>query len=289
MATSALPTTRQFLTSLLNTLTTPHEPSARPVQVSESYTGPSDQLGNPLKTLPPAQKALLSTLHVLFPPPMLLQALDLLDRGLVIRIIETSSSSRKNNNSDTEGAEIGLRGPRGSLQPLQARTHLRPDLAAAISSTLPEHTVRTERQGEERTKQRKTNQIYQVRSSQAPKSRFSTSASGGVTAGPGTIYTVRLEAWNCSCAAFAFSAFPGYGSSQSPWKLPLDDHDRAETKIEREEGVWEFGGLSLNEESVPVCKHLLACLLGERWSVLGRYVKKREVGTEEMAGLGGEG
>ena len=27
-------------------------------------------------------------MHVLFPPPMLLQALDLLDRGLVVRVVE---------------------------------------------------------------------------------------------------------------------------------------------------------------------------------------------------------
>lgn len=62
---------------------------------------------------------------------------------------------------------------------------------------------------------------------------------------------------------------------------------------------WEFGGLSfdgkegsgggLGGEGVPVCKHLVACLLGERWDVLRGYVREREVSTEEMAGIGGEG
>lgn len=282
MATSALPTTRQFLTSLLNTLTTPHSPLTRPAEANEPYAIPSHQHSNPLKALPPGQKALLATLHVLFPPPMLLQALDLLDRGLVVRIIKTS---KENESSGAEGAGVGLRGPDGSWQPPQAHVHLPPDPAAA-SSTQLEHLPNA---GGKRSKKR--NQIHQVRSSQAPKSRFSTSTSVGLAAGPGTLYTVRLEAWNCSCAAFAFSAFPGSGTSQSLWKVPHDDRDgaEAETEPERKGGEWEFGGLSLDEESVPVCKHLLACLLGERWDVLGRYVREREVGREEMAGLGGEG
>lgn len=55
---------------------------------------------------------------------------------------------------------------------------------------------------------------------------------------------------------------------------------------------WSFGGMSLDGlaagagEGVPVCKHLLACLLADRWSVaLGRYVVERRVGREEMAGI----
>lgn len=57
-----------------------------------------------------------------------------------------------------------------------------------------------------------------------------------------------------------------------------------------------FGGLSFNglrdgdgepDGAVPCCKHLLACLLAERWEgVLGGFVKEKRVGREEMAGLG---
>ena len=37
---------------------------------------------------------------------------------------------------------------------------------------------------------------------------------------------------------------------------------------------------------VPCCKHLLACLLAERWhAALGSYVMGRRVGKEEMAGI----
>jgi len=38
--------------------------------------------------------------------------------------------------------------------------------------------------------------------------------------------------------------------------------------------------MMLGEEDVPLCKHLLACVLVERW----RGVEERVVGREEMAG-----
>jgi hypothetical protein len=39
-------------------------------------------------------------------------------------------------------------------------------------------------------------------------------------------------------------------------------------------------------EGVPVCKHLLACVLAEKWSAaLGRFVVERRVSREEMAGI----
>src|SRR4051794_17617338 len=87
---TTLPTPRALLTSIINTLTTPPPPPQtqgqnNPLsQVNEPY----DQPSNALKTLSPAHRALLSTMHVLFTPPMLLQALDLLDRGLVLRVVE---------------------------------------------------------------------------------------------------------------------------------------------------------------------------------------------------------
>lgn len=125
--------------------------------------------------------------------------------------------------------------------------------------------------------------MYLVRSSQPTRGRYA-SGTGG------TVYTVHLEGWNCSCAAFAFAAFPTTGS---PWHM--DGDGDVETIVD--EKGWEFGGLSLDgiesrggEGGVPVCKHLLACLLGERWSdVLGSYVKERVVSRDEMAGNAAEG
>lgn len=69
---------------------------------------------------------------------------------------------------------------------------------------------------------------------------------------------------------------------------------------EGEEG-WEFGGMSSDGVGAlhggegdegrggnvpPCCKHLLACVLAERWAVgLGGYVNERVVSREEMAGI----
>jgi len=38
------------------------------------------------------------------------------------------------------------------------------------------------------------------------------------------------------------------------------------------------------EDSIPVCKHLLACALIERCGVLREFVEERTVGQEEAAG-----
>lgn len=60
----------------------------------------------------------------------------------------------------------------------------------------------------------------------------------------------------------------------------------------RPAAAWQFGGLSYDglgedgEAVPPCCKHLLACVLAERWgAMLGRYVIQRTVGREEMAGI----
>jgi len=50
-----------------------------------------------------------------------------------------------------------------------------------------------------------------------------------------------------------------------------------------EEEDWMVGGLSLGQD-VPMCKHLLACVLAERGGMFGGYVKTKEVSVEELAG-----
>ncbi|RYP80034.1 hypothetical protein DL770_006393 [Monosporascus sp. CRB-9-2] len=77
---------------------------------------------------------------------------------------------------------------------------------------------------------------------------------------------------------------------------------------DEDEPEWEFGGLSIDGRGddeggaaaggmgtgtaagVPACKHLLACVLGERLAGLGlgEYMDERRVGREEGAGLVGE-
>ena len=253
--TSSLPTPRAILTSLLTSLTNIPTPPIQP-PANEPYSREDVRSSNPLKNLSPSQRALLTTLHVIFPPPMLLQALDLLDRRLVTRVILQDLTENETGEREEEVER---------LMPPQAHVHLASEI---------------ETSGEGK---RKPNTVYLVRSSQPQKSRFNASSS---TSTPGTIYTVHLEAWNCSCAAFAFSAFPGGSSgSGSSWKMDDESEGEDGGDGERER---EFGGLCA-DENVPNCKHLVACLLGERWeSVLGEYVKERVVAREEMAGFGSE-
>lgn len=261
-----LPPSRAFLTSLLNTLTT-NLPTPSQAPLNETY----GDLSNPLRNLPSRHRSLLTTLHVLFPPPMLLQALDLLDRGFVTRLFSQDSHPPL----DQQLVER-----QGEVWPPQAHVHL-PEGAGPLPHS-PENL-----RGKEKV-------MYLVRSSQPTKGRFSTSTSTTST------YVVYLTSWNCSCAAFAFSAFPASGY-QASWDLdqhPDSDELTCDSGYENErcEKEWQFGGLSLHGTEgrcdgggVPVCKHLLACLLGERWEdVLGNYVKERVAGREEMAGFAAE-
>ncbi|CZS99969.1 hypothetical protein WAI453_003449 [Rhynchosporium graminicola] len=332
---TTLPNTRTLLTSLFNTLTTP---ASRPFQkqadqkpVNEPYDPPS----NPLKTLPPSQRALLSTMHVLFTPPMLLQALDLLDRGLVLRIVERGT--------DQEGVFVSVRGnervevdeageededrtvfPPQANVPLPSRSSPPPTTpilapnSHSESNPQPQSHPNSSASRAPKSNPRQPPIIHQVRSSQPPKSRFrdaSTSSTyNSSTSFAGTnIYTVRLHAWNCSCAAFAFASFPvnNIYPARSAWDidpqasqdlemdLGLDlDGQSARGRGKESGGVdwgeddeWQFGGLSVDGKDgkgVPCCKHLLACVLGERWDILKGYVQERMVSREEMAGLGCE-
>lgn len=73
-------------------------------------------------------------------------------------------------------------------------------------------------------------------------------------------------------------------------------HEAATSDGETADEPWEFGGLSADGRDgggggggVPCCKHLLACVLTERWdAVLGAYVEERLVSREEGAGLVGD-
>ncbi|KAI2775913.1 hypothetical protein F4815DRAFT_449833 [Daldinia loculata] len=230
---SQVPTPRQFLTSLiesLNSIPTPPTPQ------------PSTGGGNPLKLIPPAHRPLLTTLYALY-PLTLLPALDLLDRHLATRIIIAPPHSQ----GDT-----------------------------TTPSAAPE-----EKKGQPPTH----HPFYIVRSAQPQHPRRDTASA------PGPRYVVRPSAWNCSCAAFAFAAFPRgedrYDIGSTPSTAQQTRKDDDDEALE-----WQFGALSLDGTEgsgiagVPCCKHLLACVLAERWSaVLGGYVDERVVGREEAAGL----
>lgn len=128
---------------------------------------------------------------------------------------------------------------------------------------------------------------------------------------PSIAYEVRLAGWNCTCPAFAFSAFGrtldlnsdlAQVDSQEQHPAPVDDgssgrmaHPEAENDLK-----WRFGG-SLTRQTasgpgqaleipvpVPVCKHILAALLGKHAPVLyGSGVHFRTVGRDEGAAWAG--
>lgn len=271
-----LPTPRTFLTSLFTSLSATTNPSAsaakgepKATQKEQAHEVPPS---NPFLSLPSSKKSLLATLHVLFPPPTLLQALDLLDRGLVTRISVVSNAELDINlKQDEDKNENPLAHEHANPGPRKDR----PEKGAT--------EIKTERE----------KSFFSVRSAQSrrshPRHAGDTSSpslgSSSTSAGGGLVYTVRLRAWSCDCAAFAFSAFP-----------PTEAHpyeDEEEDSSLEEEPYEEVGGLSLNgrgkgrgDEGVPVCKHLIACLLAERWEeVFGGYVKEKRVGREEAAGI----
>ena len=161
--------------------------------------------------------------------------------------------------------------------------------------------------------QRAKNTVYYVRSAAAAAATTSGRRAGrNRSAGlERKSYEVRLRAWNCSCPAFTFSAFGtaaapalSVGSARgAPREVDggddgveagdgrgvVEDRSGGEGEMDGEEG-WVFGALSslwaVGEEVGPVCKHLLACVVGERCGLLSGFVAERVVGRGEGAGLG---
>lgn len=96
---------------------------------------------------------------------------------------------------------------------------------------------------------KKATPIYYVRSSQSRSSRHAPPA-------PRTAYEVRPDAWHCTCASFAFKSF----SSQNAF-------DPVDFGVEDFPGSDRWGG-EMRGGVIPVCKHLLAVLIGERLDVI---------------------
>ncbi|KAI4189985.1 MAG: hypothetical protein L6R41_001093 [Letrouitia leprolyta] len=274
--TSTLPTTRAFLSSLFASFPTNSLPSSSP---------PSETTSNPLTTAPPSIKPLLLTLHVLFPNE-LLPALDLLDRKLVIRFTLESSNTSGIASTSTAAVATTAKGGKVGVD----NNEDVPASAVVCRRNVDEGGMTNSAKEVPRT-------VYYVRSSQQQhgRSRFSHSATGrtydAFASSVDKSYEVRLKAWNCSCPAFAFASLGCMGVEG----LSLGDDDEVmveeggeESRDGREsEGARKerrFGGLIRGEGEMPVCKHLLACLLAESWEGFGRFVEERVMGRDEMGG-----
>ncbi|KAK0613882.1 hypothetical protein B0T14DRAFT_289370 [Immersiella caudata] len=270
MASSSLPTHRTLLNSLLDAIARiplQSPPTTIPIKTEDNSKPPNQNLNssteNALTRVPATHRHLLITLHVIF-PSILLPALDLLDRNLVVRLVldNTLSKSETKEEPPPQQPKAKANSTRSTEDP--------PSFYLVHSAQTSSHPRRRRRDDEG-------------------------SESGR---GTGKAYLVRLGAWNCTCAAFAFAGFPvgghGDGSEIAGAGERVDGGDKMHVDVDVDvepggEQRVSFGGFTFEdrtEEGLPVCKHILACLLGERWGdALGGHLVDRRVGREEMAGI----
>jgi hypothetical protein len=257
----------------------PH-PKTLLTKIISSLPLTSSTNANPLRSASQKTKHLLQTLHVLYPNEFL-PALDLLDRHLITRlVIKSPQDPTTLPNPASEVSE---------MQETETVIPLSPSHQA--EGKLPSSPPTTTDRRQERIPRRHKTCIYYVRSAQPQKPSYIPGGNTGRTYDAlSTHYEVRPLAWNCSCPAFSFAAFPA---------ITEDDGDAIQTGVvegRREEMVarggetseddwgWRFGGLSLGR-GAPVCKHLLACVLVERCEAFVSCVEERSVSVEEVAGL----
>ncbi|KAF2660880.1 hypothetical protein K491DRAFT_701425 [Lophiostoma macrostomum CBS 122681] len=279
-----LPSSRAFVTQLLNSLHALPPPSVGTTNNAAS---------NHLISAPEAVKKQLLTLHVLFPNEFL-PALDLLDRHLVTRFrirrnpdLEEEPHRPRNSSGASHGIELEAAASRESGNGATTETskdaaHLPQIRDAAETGTGAPQRIQNH-SGDAHAKE-EADTVYYVRSAQQRSSRYGSSIDSSAS------YEVRLRAWNCSCPAFAFSAFPSTHPEPRALEVAFDDALRGivdavggDMQGEREE-AWSFGGAGLGTGMPPVCKHLLACVLVERCPIFSGFVEGRDVSVEEAAG-----
>lgn len=195
----------------------------------------------------------LLTLHVIF-PSLLLPALDLLDRGLVTRLLVANGSQR-----DHEAA-------------VAAASHaIIKDREAESTDEQPAGSAPNSWQGIDCKDQIC---MYTVQSAASTTSRRKRQ-----TPQTPKVYAVHLDAWSCSCGGFALDAYSNYDTTNNNEQL------QSSTLPE-----W-FGSLGLDKrlaslEDFPCCKHLLACLLAEKWrKTSGGHVQNNYTTKEELAAI----
>ncbi|KAL7785145.1 hypothetical protein V8C37DRAFT_394690 [Trichoderma ceciliae] len=198
----------------------------------------------------------LLALHVIF-PSLLLPALDLLDRGLVTRLLVGNKPQGALETTATSHAGI-LEG--GEAEPTQGHS----------TGRVP--SSRQEMNGK--------NQIclYTVQSA-ASASASATSRRKRHKPQASKAYAVHLDAWSCSCGGFALDAYSNHHVTNDTEQL------------QRSTPPGCFGNLALDgrlglQEDFPCCKHLLACLLAEKWKGSPRsHVEDKYTTKEELAAI----
>lgn len=225
---------------------------------------------NPLSTFSTSQKTsqtkpLMLTLHCLFPNELLL-ALDVLDRGLVRRLV-----TLQDDQDDPDGQE-------------NHKDEDDPMTGTGLSDLAPSSQTRKISEKEA---------IFQVISASA-----SASASTSTTRQPDKDkgYEVRLQAWNCTCPTFALCVFRDLhlhsdsdSDSDHDHDLVLEPDPKSKSRSDGDGALYDyrFGGTLTRGStglSLPVCKHLLACMLLVRCPRLFGTGHSTLVTAEELAG-----
>jgi hypothetical protein len=262
---------RTFVTSLINA-----------VPNLEASDG-----SNPLQRIPQNSRNILMTLHVLFPNEFL-PALDILDRNLVSRLLiqeHEPISEQQNARDDANAQSIAVaQQPRNDIN-LEELTRPSADRSPSQASQNPEN----QEQDRQSHPKRLNPPVYIVVSAQPSRHHHahgstSTSRFHDPTA---SHYEVRPLAWNCSCPAFAFSAFPGGGGTGNSWMADPDllsswSYQR-QWDCKAYDTEFLFGGIS-KEKIGPICKHLLACIMVERIGLMNGMVEEKVVSIKELAG-----
>ncbi|EOA88585.1 uncharacterized protein SETTUDRAFT_27389 [Exserohilum turcica Et28A] len=303
------PRNRRFVTRLLTSLDLAATPPDHDRLAAAPVT-PLEPNHNPLARAPDAARRLLLALQVLFPTEFV-PALDLLDRRLVtrFRLLDQSSIASAAIASTDEVREghaeaerhVTMQGGDEHEQHEEA-IHMRNAHDAS-----KHHNTRTPSSSNDDTTVQEPNttttttttpppipqippihNTYYVRSAQHRSSRHAPASYDATTS-----YQVRLAAWNCSCPAFAFAAFPaGIDDDEvdDTYHYPENEQNHAyEQEYEYEEQEQQhpacsFGGMTLGDHMPPVCKHLLACVLAESCPTLfGAFVQEKHVTLAEAA------
>lgn len=202
----------------------------------------------------------LLTLHVIF-PSLLLPALDLLDRGLVSRLLVADELQKAPETAPPPAKSVSPDGvhKHGETKNTneQSEGHI-PDSLQAMDhkDQICMYTVQSAVSNTSRRKR------------QAPQTT--------------KVYAVHLDAWSCSCGGFALDAYSHY------------DVTNGSEKLQNSPPKGLFGNLGMDRltafEDFPCCKHLLACLLAEKWRKtpgghVGGHVQDRYITKEELAGI----
>lgn len=231
-----------------------------------------------------AAKSIFLTLHFLFPHD-LLPALDILDRQLVQRFTTTSTTPQPQHQHESEVYYI---------QSASAITDAHPIRNTNTTTSTTTHTFPTSTEAQPTTTAPTTSSSSRFRPRERPTE---------------THYEVRLDSWNCTCAAFAFSALgllsrpdltseaePGFTAAGGSRTLSRSEGEEGVEVGEETEGKGEFrfGGTATRDGlGAPICKHILAACLarwlpGWAWGGDGDEGREwhREVRREEAAGWG---